>query len=272
MKTVRNFVPLNFTPEPIKSVVNIDADTTDVFVYDEIGYWGITADALKEELKQVKTGKINLRINSPGGGVFDANAMFNLIKEHKAYVTTHIDGLAASAASYLALAGDEVHMAQNGMFMIHDPWSFTWGDAAAMRKEAALLDKIRDVIAGTYQRETGQDLDDIIQKMADETWFDANEAKAYGLADLIKGDEDASAKMVFDVSKYANVPSQYKRHIEDSLRDAGFSRAAAKAIAGGKFDALHLRDAGTGAAQRDAENDDICKAISALTQTIQQNT
>jgi len=145
-------------------------DVTEIYIYDEIGFFGVDAQSFAQELKGVK-GEVKIRINSPGGSVFDGMAIYNAIREHKSKTTTIVDGLAASAASYIALAGDEVHMAEGAFFMIHEPYTVMVGTADDMRKEADLLDKINDQIVQFYAQKSGKTSDEIKVKMKDETWF-----------------------------------------------------------------------------------------------------
>ena len=103
--------------------------SAEISIYDAIGSFDVNAKQFVDELKEINADTINLRINSPGGSVIDGNAMFNALQRHPAKVVTHIDGLAASMASVIAMAGDEVHMADNALLMIHNPWTFSMGDA-----------------------------------------------------------------------------------------------------------------------------------------------
>ncbi|MEN6583753.1 MAG: head maturation protease, ClpP-related [Armatimonadota bacterium] len=129
--------------------------------------------------------EIHLRINSPGGDVFAAQTIYNLLSTHSAKVTSHIDGLAASAASIIALAGDEVIMPGNAMMMIHNPAFTTSGDARQLRADAALLDQVRETILAVYQGKTGMDRSALIGLMNSETWMTAEEAKSYGFVDTV---------------------------------------------------------------------------------------
>lgn len=155
----------------------------DVYLYDEIGGWGINAKDFINEVRATGAKKINLRINSPGGSVFDGLAIYNFLKGQD--VTVQVDGLAASIASIIAMAGKEVRIAGNGFLMIHNPWGGAMGDSEEMRQTADLLDKIRDSLVGTYAAKTGKDSETIKRWMDDETWFSAEEAKANGFVDTI---------------------------------------------------------------------------------------
>lgn len=161
-----------------------DEDATDVYVYDAIGGWfGMYADEFIEALGAVSTSKINLRLNSPGGSVFEGIAIANAIRSHPATVTVYVDALAASIASVVALAGDRVVMMPQAQFMIHNASGACYGDATEMTKMADLLDKQSRNIAEAYASHTGRPLDEWQTYMADETWFTAEEAVAVGLAD-----------------------------------------------------------------------------------------
>lgn len=230
-------------------------DTTEIFIYDEIGFFGIRANDFVADLRKIKTARIDLRLNSPGGSVFDGHAIYNALREHPATVVTHIDALAASISSVIALAGDEVVMAANAFLMIHEPWSIVIGPAEDMRKEADLLDKITGVIADVYVARSDFSQDEVLAAMAAETWFTAEEAEAAGLVDSVADAGEASAR--FDLSIYEHVPdglapsnepraAPTQRDLERSLRDAGLTRTEAKAV---------LAEGLTALAQRDADDD-----------------
>jgi ATP-dependent Clp protease protease subunit len=187
-------------------------DTTEINLYDEIGGWfGVTAKQFRETLDSITSSKIILNINSPGGDVFDAVAIYNDLLAHKASVVVRVTGLAASAASLIAMAGDRVEIAENAFFMIHNAWSVAVGDARAMTKRAGLLSKIDVELADTYAARTGGDVDDIKQQMNDETWLNADEAVEQGFADeIIAVDEKENAKACFDLAPFKNVPKALK--------------------------------------------------------------
>lgn len=163
-----------------------DADSTDVYVYDSIGGWfGMWADEFVDQLKAVTTSKINLRLNSPGGSVFDGIAIANAIRNHPATVTVYVDSLAASIASVIAMSGDRLVMMPQSQIMVHNASGACYGDATEMTKMADLLDKQSRNIAEAYAQHTGRPLAEWTQYMADETWFTAEEALAVGLADEV---------------------------------------------------------------------------------------
>ena len=242
---ITNRSPLNRTTPDLRIVRNdASEDTADVFLYEEIGFWGIDAQTFTKELRALDVSTIHLHVNSPGGSVFDGMAIANALREHKARIVVHIDALAASIASVIALAGDEIIMADNAFFMIHNAWTIIMGNAADLRKEAALLDKIDGAIVNEYVKQTGQEVDVIKEWMAEEKWFDAQEALDAGFIDSIAGEsgadaEDAGASI--DLSVSAKVPSRLAararrkekptaKDAERALRDAGFSRTEAKKV------------------------------------------
>ena len=158
----------------------------DIYIYDEIGYWGVTARQFVNDLKALgDVTHINLHINSPGGDVFDGIAIFNALKFHGAAITVYIDGLAASMASVIAMVGNPVIMPENTMMMIHKPWGFSGGDANDMRDYADLLDKVESVLIPAYAEKTGKSTEEIAAMLEDETWMDGKECLELGFADQV---------------------------------------------------------------------------------------
>jgi len=177
----------------------------EIVIYDEIGYWGKSAADFISELKALgDVTQIDLRINSPGGEVFDGHAIYNLLKGHPARVTAYVDGIAASIASIIMLAADEIVMPQNALVMIHDPVVAAHGDAEALRKAADVLEKLRNILLAAYVSRTGSSEADVSGWMTNETWFTAEEALAAGLADTVI--EPVKAAAVFDSRKFSNAP------------------------------------------------------------------
>jgi ATP-dependent Clp endopeptidase proteolytic subunit ClpP len=175
------------TPKAV-AIKAVAPDTTDILLYDEIGFWGITAKEFVAALETITTPNINVRINSPGGDVFDGLAIYNALANHKANVACVVDGLAASAASFIALAGSTVSIHNSAMMMIHRAWGFAMGNQSDMTEMAAILAKIDDQLAGIYAKKTGKSIDEIAAIMAgdvDGTWYTAQEAVDLGLVDLI---------------------------------------------------------------------------------------
>ena len=169
---------------------------------------GLTGKTFAKMLKDLgNVNNITVRINSPGGNVFDGTAIYNLLKQHPANVDVNIIGMALSAASVIAQAGNTISMAHNAMFMIHDPWGYSMGNSREMRDTADLLDKIKGTLVDSYALRV-KDLtkEQIGDMMAEETWFTAEEAKDAGFIDKITTDETFEAS--WDLTKFKNTPQQ----------------------------------------------------------------
>lgn len=179
--------PEGVTGKSWYSIKNIGRDEAEVFIYDEIGGWGISASEFMNDFSAIKAKSINLRINSPGGDVFDGVAIYNAIRRQDATVNVYVDGLAASAASFIAMAGDTVTMSPKSQMMIHDAWGLVVGPADDMRKMADMLDKTSDNIASIYADRAGGTVAEWRARMREETWLSDAEAVAVGLADGIDG-------------------------------------------------------------------------------------
>jgi len=174
-----------------------------LYIYDEIGYWGDTASDLVAALKDVDTDALEVHVNSPGGDIFDGLAIYQALRDHPARITVKVDGLAASIASVIAMAGDEVIMAPKASIMIHDGWTMAVGNAAELRKTADLLDKQSGVIASVYADRSNRDANFWRDAMREETWYTADEAVDAGLADAVEGKEK-KADEPFDLSVFAH--------------------------------------------------------------------
>lgn len=194
----------------------------EIWIYEEIGdgwYGGISAAQFVKDLKELgDLDKITLRINSPGGNVFDGIAIYNVLKQHKAKVVTYIDGYAASIASVVAMAGDEIYMAENGIMMIHNAWALAIGNAADIRKVAAELDKVDEAILSTYMKRVKKEKETICQMMADETWMSAAECLEMGFIDEITGALEAAACFDLRRFKYRNAPKPADQAAADQER------------------------------------------------------
>ncbi|MCW1916608.1 Clp protease ClpP [Luteolibacter sp. GHJ8] len=175
--------PENVLPEITNLSGGRKKKAATMYLYDAVSYWtGNDARSFQRMLAQTDAEEIHLHINSPGGSVFEGVTIFNLLADHDADVIVHIDGLAASIASVIALAGDTINIAENGMVMIHNPSVVAWGDATVMRKQAEILDKIRDAIVNTYETRTKLDRAALTTAMDAETWYSADEAILSGFA------------------------------------------------------------------------------------------
>lgn len=224
-------------------------DEVEILLYGEIG-WECPAKDFVTALGQITAGTIHLHINSEGGDVFEGVAIFSALRNHAARIVVHIDGLAASIASLVAMVGDEVRMAENGFLMVHNSSTFTYGDAAAHRRRAELLDKVDlNTLIAAYRGKTGASEQQVRDWMDAETWFSAAEAKEAGFVDEVETDEDEALAALgrLDLSTYRHVPPALaaraaepsKREVERRLRDAGFSRTRAAA---GAAAAMHILD------------------------------
>jgi len=178
----------------------------ELFIYDEIGIWGVSAKRFIEGVKALNTKKLTLHINSPGGDVFDGIAIYNYLKNSDIEITVKIEGIAASIASIIALCGDDIQMAENSMMMIHNPWGALWGESGDMRHMADVLDKIKEQIITSYVRKSGKDAETIDNMMSQETWLTAKEAKEFGLIDSITEEISIAAKLTNWENYFENFP------------------------------------------------------------------
>lgn len=188
-------------------------DDVTIYIYDSIvpddetaDWWGgVSAQSLVPQIRAIRGGTVHLRINSPGGDVFAAQAIVAAIRDTGAKVIAHIDGYAASAATVIAAAADEVEMSDGAMYMIHCAWTIAIGNSADLAATSALLDKTDGVIAGQYAKRSGKSVDDMKALMSAETWFTAEEAVEIGLADRI-AETAEKVQASWDLSAYANAP------------------------------------------------------------------
>ena len=188
------------------SINNKAAKAADIYIFDEIGNYGVTAKQFISDIKNLKGKPINLRINSLGGDVFDGMAMYNVIKRREAKTTVYIEGIAASIATIIALGADKIVMAENSLFMIHNAWGGTMGDAKDMRKTAETLEKISAELTDIYSKKTGLSNKVIKGMMDEETWLNAEEAYDLGFVDVISDSIKVAAK--YDVSKFKNITQE----------------------------------------------------------------
>lgn len=183
---------------------NDEGGELEVAIYDEIGFWGLRAADLIGEIKRHNPTKCTLRINSPGGDVFDGIAIANFVANMECETVAIVDGYAASIASVIAMGADRVVMPENALMMIHDPWGFAMGGADDMRALADSLDRVKSAIVATYRRKTKMDAGRLGELMAAETWMTAAEAAEMGFADEVA----PALKMVAhcDLSRFRNAP------------------------------------------------------------------
>lgn len=200
-------------PTPAMFDVRCEGQNVDITMYGHIGpsllgdEEGLTAQRVMDVLAANKSAtQITLNINSPGGLMFEALAMYNALRRHPARKVVNVDGYAASAASLVAMAGDQINIAANGMMMIHDPINIVLGNAADMRKAAEDLDKQAEPAVTTYVARTGNSAAQVRAWMRDTTWFTADECKTHKFADEITPAKSVAA---CDLSayRYAKLPS-----------------------------------------------------------------
>lgn len=212
-----------------KALANNEAD---LYLYVEIANWGggyvaHSAQSFKDELDGLgNIDTLNIYINSPGGDVFEGNTILNMLKRKKCTKNVYVDGLAASIASVIAMAGDKIIMPSNSMMMIHNAWTYTAGNSNELRETADMLDKINTSIRQTYLEKANGKVseDDLIKLMDAETWLTAQEALDYGLCDEVVTSKDIAAKYKNDSFKnYKNVPKAFfveeKQEKTDSVMD-----------------------------------------------------
>jgi ATP-dependent protease ClpP protease subunit len=227
---------LTLTPtnKPDKSWYSLKAQNgnAELMIYDEIGGWGISARQFANELQALgKIGTLTARIHSPGGDVFEGMAIYNMIKGHPAHKVCHIDGLAASMASVIAMAFDEVIMPENAMMMVHKPWGGTLGDAEDMRKYADLLDKVESNLVGAYQQKTGLPEAELHMLLAAETWLTGREAVEKGFANTLTEPLQMAASLTSKRLKdFTNMPEALKNLFAPQGNVPGVTNTPAPAV------------------------------------------
>lgn len=209
-----------------------DDEPAKVYIYDEIGMWGTDARSFVKELTAIDNSEIHVHINSPGGEIFDGIAIYNALLAHKATVTVYVDSLAASAASFIAQAGDKVFMSENATMMIHDGSGICFGDAKDMQDMADILNKMSNNIASIYAKRAGEDETFWRALMQEEVWYNAEEAVTAGLADKVIDASDAKAKNTWDFSIFdhagrdeAPAPEKIRQLVFNRVKEAPVSDA-----------------------------------------------
>jgi len=245
MITIRNSSIKSFSNK--KKVENANKEAT-IYLYGDIGgFWGIGEKEWVQEFNAIDASKIHLRINSDGGDIFAARSIKTAIMQHKAKVIAHIDGLAASAASFIATGADEVEIVDGGFIMVHKALSFVdiFGYfneddmsqlISELGDEKKLHEKINDTIANDYAKKTKKTKEEALGWMSKETWFTAEEAKNVGLADRIYDGEPIEGH--YDLDIFDNPPEALKQRnfvnvkktAERAMRDAGIPAELAKKI------------------------------------------
>lgn len=239
-------------------------DPDEISIFGEVGDYGTTADMIAAQLKNCTAPVLNLTINSGGGSVFDGLAIYNMLAAHPAKVAVSIAGWAASIASVIAMAGDEIRIAENAQLMIHSAWSFCIGSASDMRAEAGVLDNIDASILGIYVARTGGDPKAIATMVSAETWMSGQEAVDSGFCDTFVPNKTApkpAAKMGPEFYSFAKMPEALRSglrrqptpaaaaarpetrvDLERLLRGQGFSKSESRKIVAGGWPALGETD------------------------------
>lgn len=208
MQKLRNLLRLNAR----KGEFRAEAETNTIYLYDmivgdefEADFMGGIAPKPFIDALKAMSGTVHLRINSPGGDVFAATAMAQAMREYKGEIVAHVDGVAASAASVLAVSADKTIMAPGALLMIHNSWTMSMGDRNDLIETAALLEKVDGMLAQSYAKKSGNTAEAFAAMMDAETWFTPEEAVAAKLADSI-AEEKAKAKASWDLSVFARAP------------------------------------------------------------------
>lgn len=220
--------------QPVNLVKN-EASAT-IYIYDVIdSYWGVSAKDVIAALANVGSDEeVHFHINSPGGDVFEGRAIMAAIRAHKGKTIAFVDSLAASAATSIAIACDEVVISQGAFFMIHNASGMVWGDKTDMREVADLLEKIEGSIVADYTGKTGKETQQVVDWMDAETWFSADEAVANGFCDRLA--DTAKAKNTWNLAAFDKAPKSLldppaPENVEQQPKPApaGFFMSAANA-------------------------------------------
>jgi ATP-dependent Clp protease, protease subunit len=202
----------------------------------EFSWWGdeVTPAKFKADLDKLAGNPVTIRIHSDGGDVFAASAIRSMIMDYTGRVTTRIDGLAASAATYVAMAGDVVKMQDSAFMMIHDPWIMTWGTVDDLKDAIKLLQTIKAGIIETYQSKTSLTADELSSMMTKETWMTAQQAKTKGFIDEVVNSTskslDAKSAVLNSLQNYQNLPDALKKLASpDDLTNPTANRLRAEA-------------------------------------------
>jgi len=190
--------------------IRAEADRAEILLYDVIDPWyGISAKEFHNELKALgKISTIDVRINSPGGSIIEGTAIHSILKRQEAKVVAHVDGIAASIASVVAMAADEIVMAAGSYMMVHNPFGIGAGEAEDMRELAELLDKMKSQLVNIYAARTKRPAEEVSAFMDDETWFTAEEAVAEGFADRTSAQLALAASI--DPNMFNHLPQELR--------------------------------------------------------------
>ena len=223
------------------SIENKHNDVINISIHDEIGMWGVSAADFINELRKTPDAKsINLSIHSPGGNVLDGLAMYNALKSHPAKIHGSVEGIAASAASFILMASDTISMPEDSFLMIHNAHGGAMGEADDLRDVADIMDKLQNSIVNIYEKRTGKDESEVRDMMAAETWLNASDALEHGFIDTISDRIDVAAKINIFNQYFKSMPVandidvdkiKNEKDLENYLRDVnGISNRLAKAL------------------------------------------
>lgn len=206
-------------PKQVTNLLNKADTTASLYIYDMISAdWGVSALAVVDAINQAGDAKVlNVHINSPGGDVFEGRAIMAAISAFRGKTVAKIDALCASAATSIALACDEIEMAEGAAFMIHNAKSLAYGDKSDLRHTADVVEKIEGAIVNDYTTRTGKDEAEIRAAMQAETWFTAAEALVYGFVDRVTG--KTKVKNTWNLAAFGNVPAALLRNKSDDTAD-----------------------------------------------------
>ncbi len=230
---VRMFLPNSiksrWQPDIHAAVANSD-DAATINIYDVVGedWWtgdGMTAKIVNSVLRKNKGQPITVNINSPGGDFFEGVAIYNLLKEHDGEITVRVIGMAASAASVIAMAGDEIKVAESGFIMIHNAWHVCVGNKHDMQERADTLGKFDESMHSVYSKKTGLDIETITQMMDDETWIGGSEAVEKGFATSLLDSDNIEVD-----SDEGNAYNASLKRVDAAMAKADYSRAERRSI------------------------------------------
>jgi ATP-dependent protease ClpP protease subunit len=207
LKTMRQGLIQNATRSWFSIQAKAESDEADVLIYDYIGWGGVTAADFVKALHSIRAKTLTVRLNTPGGDVFDGLAIYNSLKDHGAEIRVKVDGIAASIGSIIAMGGHSITMGASSFLMIHNPWALVIGNANDMREMAGTLDKIGGSLAGIYAGRPSVTKEQAQAWMNEETWFTGDEAVTAGLADAVESTTPVQDRASFDLSGYAKAPA-----------------------------------------------------------------
>lgn len=281
-------------PGHVRVNAQLADNEAEVLIYGDIGYgWydeGITGESISNQIADLDVDTIHVRINSGGGLVFEGLAIYQAFARHDAKIIVHIDSIAASIASVIAMAGDEIRISEGANLMIHKPWSGLWGDADALRKEADVLDQLQAGLINIYEARTDAKRADLEAWVNAETWFLGQAAVDAGFADVVVPAKKKKAAASAMLNYFKNTPQNLLasagtpevREFEAFLRDGeGLSNAQAKRIAAAAMSRVNrddspepsessLRDGGAPADEQRTAARRLAEGIKKLTSTIKE--